>query len=81
MKSYRVEELENESSTSRLGMNLVLSNANTKAFILEAKFKVLTPYTCHRKFCIYKRSKYFPIVLKHNDLGEQECSNAPLCYS
>lgn len=32
LKSYEVE-LESESSTSRLVMNLVLSNDNTEAFI------------------------------------------------
>lgn len=83
LKSYKVEQLENESNTSRLVMNLVLSNDNTNAFILEAKYetKILVLYTCHRKFCMYKWSKYFPIVLKHNDLGGQEYSNVPLCYS
>lgn len=62
-------------------MSLVLSNDNTKAFILEDSFKVLVQYICQRKFCMSEGSKYFPIVLEHNDLGEQEYSNDPLCYS
>lgn len=67
LKSYRAEGVGNESSTSRLVMNLVLSNDNTKAFILEASFRVLVLYICQRNFCM---SNAFPIVLKHNDLGE-----------
>lgn len=58
-------------------MNLVLSNDNTKAFILEASFRVLVLYICQRNFCM---SNAFPIVLKHNDLGEWEYSDAPLYY-